>query len=257
MMTETALVRSDSPREGVWRVTLDDPQHANALGTTLVHQLASALHAALDSGARVLVLDSSSDRFCGGSDLRDAGQASDADLRARFSEVEDLLEMIWNAPALTIAVVRGAAFGAGADLVAACDYRIGTHHARFAFPGSRFGVVLGTRHLAELVGRQRALEILIENRRLSADEAYSCGLLSSLCEDERALASRIEEILSGSDGLDSPTLHALLRLIRHAPSELDRRELLNSTARAGLATRLGEYAQRVRAQKAAREAHKP
>jgi enoyl-CoA hydratase/carnithine racemase len=255
-MTETNLVKSDSPREGVWRVVLDDPLRANALGPVLVGQLSSALHAAFAGNARVLMIDSSSERFCGGSDLRDVDQAGEADLRARFSEIGDLLEMVRSAPALTVAVVRGAAFGAGADLVASCDYRIGTPRARFAFPGSRFGIVLGTRHLAELVGRQHALELLVENKTLDAKEAYSCNLLSSLCDDERALASRIEDILSGSEGLDSSTLRALLRLIRHAPSEQDRRELLRSTARPGLAARIRGHAQRVRAQREARNAHK-
>lgn len=55
--------------------------------------------------------------------------------------------------------VLSAAFGAGAELVSSCYYRLGTQHARFAFPGSRFDSVLRTRHLAERVGRQHALEI--------------------------------------------------------------------------------------------------
>src|SRR5665213_492092 len=107
-MIETILIEPNSPREGVWRLVLDDPRHANALSPTLVAQLDKALHSAFDAEARIVLIDSSSDRFCGGSDLSDADRVTEADLRARFSAIEDLLETVRRAPALTIAIVRGA-----------------------------------------------------------------------------------------------------------------------------------------------------
>ncbi|MGC1816678.1 MAG: enoyl-CoA hydratase/isomerase family protein [Casimicrobiaceae bacterium] len=230
---------------------LDDPLHANALSARLVERLHASLRNAFDSGARAIVLDSSGDRFCAGSDLSGADEQDDCELRERFGEIEDLLETVRRAPALTIAVVRGAALGAGADLVASCDYRIGTMGARFAFPGCRFGLVLGTRHLATVVGRQVARETLIEGRTLGATEAVGCGLLSSLCAEDE-IASRVDAILQSSEAIDSETLRAILRLTRDPPSERDRDELLRSTSRAGLAERVRAHARRVREARATR-----
>jgi enoyl-CoA hydratase/carnithine racemase len=247
------LVRTerDASCERSVRLVLDDPRHANALSPALTARLHDALHDAIASEAKTIVFDSSSERFCAGFDLRDAEAFDDAALRERFDAVEALLESVRRAPAVTIAVVRGPALGAGADLVAACDYRIGTSQARFAFPGSRFGVVLGTRHLAGVVGRQAALETLVEGRTLDADAALRCGLLSEARSPE-SLQSRIDEIARHCASIDIETLRAMLRLIRSEPSELDRAELRASAAREGFGERVREHARRVREARDAR-----
>ncbi|HEY2819231.1 MAG TPA: enoyl-CoA hydratase/isomerase family protein [Casimicrobiaceae bacterium] len=250
-MSDLVRVERDAPRPGSWRLVLDDPSHANALSPRLVAQLAASLHAAFESDARAIVFDSSGDRFCGGFDLADIEGLTDAQLRERFAAIEDLLETIRRAPALTIAVVRGAAIGAGADLVASCDYRIGASNARLAFPGSRFGVVLGTRHLAAVVGGQLAREILVEGRKLDASAAVECGLLSSLCAEDK-IAARIDEILRGAEAADVETMRAILRLTRDAPSERDRTELVRSVSRDGLAERMRQHARRANEERVAR-----
>lgn len=250
-MSELLRVERDVPRAGSWRFVLDDPLRANALSPRLVASLQVSLHAAFENDARAIVLDSSGERFCAGSDLADIDRLDDTDLRERFGAIEDLLETLRRAPALTIAVVRGPALGAGADLVAACDYRIGTSGARLAFPGSRFGVVLGTRHLAAVVGRQLAREILIEGRTLDARTATDCSLLSSLCAEDQ-VAERVDDILRGAEALDIATLRAILTLTRDAPSGRDRSELLRSVWREGLAERVREHARRARDARAAR-----
>ncbi|HSC24356.1 MAG TPA: enoyl-CoA hydratase-related protein, partial [Casimicrobiaceae bacterium] len=117
--------------------------------------------------------------------------------------------------------------------------------ARFAFPGSRFGVVLGTRHLAGLVGRQAALEILVEGRTVDADEALRCGLLSEICGDDESTA-RVEAILQRSEAIDSDTLRAMLALLRELPSQRDRDALVASVSRDGLAARVRDHARRTR-----------
>jgi enoyl-CoA hydratase/carnithine racemase len=244
-------IEQDAPRAGVWRLVLDDAPRANALSPALVGCLQAALRTAFERDVRCIVIASSSERFCAGADLGDVEHLDDSALRDRFSALEDLLETVRRAPALTIAVVRGAALGAGADLVASCDYRLGTPKARLAFPGSRFGVVLGTRHLATVVGRQAARELLVEGKSLDAQAAARCGLLSELCSDD-AVDSRVESIAQSSEAIDAPTLRAILRLTRELPSERDRAELLQSTSRGGLAERLREHARRAQEQRALR-----
>jgi enoyl-CoA hydratase/carnithine racemase len=252
-MTELVQLARDVPRAGCWRLVLDDPANANALSAALVAHLRDALQQAFAGGARAILLDSTGGRFCGGFDLRDVERVGDDELRKRFVAVEDLLETVRRAPALTIAVVRGAALGAGADLVAACDYRIGTDVARFAFPGARFGVVLGTRHLAAVVGRKAALDAVVEGRTLDAARAAACGLLTEICAED-ALAARVDDIVHRSEAIDAETLRAVLRLTRDAASDRDRSELLASVSRPGLADRIRAHARRVHEERSARRA---
>ncbi len=251
IVTQLLRVERDRSPQEVWRLVLDDARRANALSRQLVDELQTSLRTAWASSARCVVFESAGERFCSGFDLADTDRATDMELQERFAATETLLESIRRAPALTIAVVRGAAFGAGADLVASCDYRLGTHASRFAFPGNRFGVVLGTRQLASVVGLQRAREILIEGEVLDAGEAQRCGLLSELCTDAE-LSGRVDEILQRSKALDAATLEAILRLTRDEASELDAAELARSLAREGLADRLRAHAQRIGEERAAR-----
>lgn len=256
IVTQLLRVERDRSQQQVWHLVLDDARRANALSRQLVDELQTSLRAAWASDARCIVFESAGERFCSGFDLADIDRATDMELQERFAAIENLLESIRRAPALTIAAVRGAAFGAGADLVASCDYRLGTHASRFAFPGNRFGVVLGTRHLAAVVGRQRAREILIEGEVLNANEAQRCGLLSELCADAE-LAGRVDEILRRSKALDTATLEATLRLTRDTASELDTVELAHSLAREGHADRLRAYARRIGEERAVRRQAAP
>ncbi|HJU24617.1 MAG TPA: hypothetical protein VJ891_19105, partial [Casimicrobiaceae bacterium] len=114
-------------------------------------------------------------------------------------------------------------------------------------------VVLGTRHLASVVGRQAALEILIEGKTVNADAALACGLLSEI-RDPQSVDARVEEILVRCECLDIETLRAMLRLLRDAPSERDRAELLASVSRGGFAERVRAHARRVRDERERRRA---
>lgn len=237
-------IARDAARTGVVRITLDDQQNANALSPELVTQLDEAVQAACDETTSAIVLQSSSSRFCAGFGLADIDVVDDATLAARFTAIETMLERVRRAPALTVAVVAGVAMGAGADLVAACDYRIGTDRARLGFPGSRFGVILGTRHLAGLIGGQRARETLVEAKILHAAAAHACGLLSELCEPDNVDA-RVDELLARAMEFDPETLRTLLRLTRQPSSASDMEELARSTARAGLAERMRAHTRKV------------
>lgn len=242
-MDRCVRIARDVPRSGAWQVVLDDPERANAVSPGLVQQLQDALDDAIANGAQSIVLSSSGRRFCAGFDLSDIETADDNELRERFEAIEALLERFRRAPAVTIALVAGPALGAGADLVAACDYRIGTDDARLGFPGIRFGVILGTRHLAGLLGGQRARELLLEGRIVDAATAHEIGLLSERCPADR-FEARVDEITAHAAALDPNALEALLRLTRMPASDVDLAELNRSTSRPGLAERMRAHARR-------------
>jgi len=137
-------------RGPVWTVTLDRPQQANALSAELVEALHGVLDEAELARPLALVLRGNARHFAAGFDLSGLSTETDASLAHRFLRIGLLLERLGAAPYLTIAVAEGAAVGAGADLVLACDARLVAPGVELRFPGSAFGVVLGVARRALL-----------------------------------------------------------------------------------------------------------
>jgi enoyl-CoA hydratase/carnithine racemase len=130
--------------------------------------------------------------------------------------------------------------GAGADIVASCTFRIGTPAARFRFPGFRFGVALGTRHLAQLVGTQKARELLLSNATIDAGAALRLGLLTHLVESE-SLQSAADELLASAAGLDRNSRSRILHLTSAQDDDANLAELVRSVSAPGLHERIARY----------------
>lgn len=173
---------SVSREKQVTTLTLARAQRANALD----HDLVEALHAALDGafadGTRLLVLAGEGDNFCAGFDFGGFESASNAELCWRFVRIEQMLQKLAHAPIDTLALAHGGAFGAGADLLAACTHRVASPHLRLRMPGWKFGLALGTRRLAALIGAEQARQALAEARTWNAAEAMACGLVGRISE---------------------------------------------------------------------------
>jgi enoyl-CoA hydratase/carnithine racemase len=179
-MTSAPLdVRRDG---GVTALVLNRPDKANALNAELVEVLLDAVATARQDGTQLLVLHGEGKAFCGGFDFEDLDRQSDGDLVLRLIRIELLLQAIHYAPCATLALCHGGAFGAGADLVCACDQGIAAPATKFRMPGLRFGIALGTRRFAARVGASSALEILTASRTFHAEEAVELGLLDSIAE---------------------------------------------------------------------------
>jgi enoyl-CoA hydratase/carnithine racemase len=91
-----------------------------------------------------------------------------------------------NSPKPVVAAIRGYCMGGGLDLALACDARIASRDAVFAHPGGSLGIITGwggTQRLPRLIGRSRALEMLVTGRRLDAEEAFACGLIQKIADD--------------------------------------------------------------------------
>ncbi|MFC7494387.1 MULTISPECIES: enoyl-CoA hydratase/isomerase family protein [unclassified Nocardioides] len=139
-------------RGPVWTVTLDRPARANALSADLVEALHGVLDEAEAARPRVLVLQGNERHFAAGFDLGGLADETDASLALRFLRIGVLLERLLAAPYVTVALAQGAAIGAGADLVLACDHRLVDRRVTLRFPGAAFGVALGGVRRAELGG---------------------------------------------------------------------------------------------------------
>jgi len=224
----------------VLQLTLDRPEKANALDASLVELLLAQVTAAADDGTRLLVLRANGRHFCAGFDFTGFESHSDGDLLLRFVRIEQLLQAVYAAPFATLALAKGRVLGAGADLFAACSTRIAAPGASFAFPGARFGLVLGTRRLAQRIGADAARRIVAGGQTVGESEAHRLGLVEEIAAAE-AWSERIATLAQRSLLLDERTQATLHRLTAADTREADMAELVASAARPDLKARIRAY----------------
>lgn len=172
----------------VWRVTLDRPDAGNAVDGRLAEDLRAALLGKA-AEARAVLLDAAGPRFCVGGDVRQFGAAPDlgpfvGDLaRDWHATIRVLLEL--DVP--VVAAVHGAVAGAGVGLMSACDIVVCGRSTRIrpAYVGLGFSPDGGTSWaLARGLGSARALDLMLTNDALSAEEAQQAGLVARVVGDE-------------------------------------------------------------------------
>jgi len=243
----------DVRRGEVWQVRLERPARANALSAALVEDLLELLAEAERARPAALVLRGNARHFAAGFDLDGLAGESDGSLALRFLRVGGLLERVATLPCLTVAAVEGTAVGAGADLVAACDERLGATTARFRFPGAGFGVVLGTARLAALVGPAAAAYATGES--VTAAEAHRSGLLTRAPVPPDLLDDQVEQVLQRW-GRVHPTARAEVLAQARPPVAYDAAlgALARSVAEPGLHDRVTAFAARTRPAAAAAHA---
>lgn len=228
-------------RDGAaWTFTLARPEKRNALSAELVEALLASVEEAHRSDAALLVFRGEGNNFSAGFDFADFATQSEGDLLHRFVRIETLLQTVAASPCLTLALAHGRNFGAGVDLVAACRQRIATPDASFRMPGLKFGLVLGTRRFADIVGPARAAPILQEARAFDASEAAAIGFVDALVDMPQWPAA-IEEARKTSSALEPATRATLYEVLRTDHGDADLATLVRSAARAGLKARIEGY----------------
>ena len=224
----------------VTRVVLSRPEKLNAFNAELVEGVAQAVADAEAAGTRLIVFQGDGKGFSGGFDLSDIDTSSDGDLLLRFVRVEQALQAIYHARAATLALVHGASYGAAADLVAACQWRVASPDARFRMPGSRFGLVLGTGRLAALVGEDHARNLLLRDKPFGADEALKCSFLTEVA-DKGTWSSVSDRILGHVLALDADTFAALSARKRRDTRDADLAVLALSATNGSVKDRIRAY----------------
>ena len=156
---------------GIEVLRLDRPQARNALDSAALAELERALAAlAADDALRVLVLSTTSERaLCAGADVAEALDRDGALARMEaFTRVYAAVEAF---PAPTVCVCVGNVVGAGAELAAGCDLRVGGDNLKLAWAGARLGVPVGPARLTPLVGLATAKDLVLTGRTLGMQEA--------------------------------------------------------------------------------------
>jgi enoyl-CoA hydratase/carnithine racemase len=190
------LVRSEPGR--VWRLVLDRPQARNAVSAPMLEDLAAALaESAGDPEARVILLSGAGPDFCAGVDLAELAEAARGPGGVEYGRrLEDALRAIADHPLPVVAVLGGAALGAGCQIAVASDLAIAADDARIGIPSGRLGIVINLENIERLilsVGPKRAAEILVAGRTLSGAEAAAWGLVNESVPGD-ALAERAVQV---------------------------------------------------------------
>lgn len=178
------MIRSEH-NQRITTITLDRPDKLNAFSGTMREDLLAALRAAdADADTRVVVITGAGRAFCAGGDVDYMSGLQKASDTASFQKLldagRDIVTTIAELSKPVIASVNGVAAGAGCNLALACDYRIASEHAKLGETFVRIGLHPdwgGTWLLPRLVGRSRALELLMTGRIVDAAEALAIGMV--------------------------------------------------------------------------------
>ena len=193
----------DEPAEGVRRLTLNRPDSLNALSYAAYEELITSFEEVRnDPAVRVVILTGAGRAFCAGHDLRDAGtpswvaegQGKAQWSRAVLAKLGSIPPLMRSLPQPVIAAVNGVTAGAGYSLALAADLTIAARSARFvnAYHNAGTGHELGLSYLLpRAVGAQRAAELLLTGKSVSAEEAAAMGLILRAVEDERLMEAAL------------------------------------------------------------------
>ena len=176
--------------EGILVLRIDRPEVRNALDTAAIGELVTALTGpgSADDVRAVVLSTTSSTAFCAGADVgEELDGAGGVGRMEAFARLYAALDAV---PAPTIAVCVGNCVGAGAELVAGCDLRVGGDNLKLAWAGSRLGAPVGPARLVPLIGLSRAKELILTGRVVGLAEAQELGLIHrSAAADEAEAAA--------------------------------------------------------------------
>ncbi|HEX8743415.1 MAG TPA: enoyl-CoA hydratase-related protein [Thermoleophilaceae bacterium] len=177
---------------------MNRPEARNALSSEVMEEMAALLEGwDYDPEIRCVVIAGSDDYFAAGADIKAMAERS-------FQEVLDApTKAFWTRLAAIqtpmVAAVSGYALGGGCELALACDMIVAAPSAEFGQPEILLGLIPGgggTQRLTHTIGKQRAMELVLTGRRISADEAYSMGLVNAIDKDWLGRAMEIAQVIA-------------------------------------------------------------
>jgi enoyl-CoA hydratase len=188
--------------EGVAVVTVNRPKVLNALNTETLDELRRTVLALKhDDGVRCVILTGAGEKaFVAGADINELAVQTPAGGRDLAMRGQHVLDLVENMGKPVIAAINGYALGGGCELAMACTLRIAADSARLGQPEINLGIIpgyAGTQRLARLVGRGRALEILLTGDHITAEDAWRLGLVNrvvpaaALMTEARRLAATL------------------------------------------------------------------
>jgi enoyl-CoA hydratase len=181
-------------KDAVAFVTVNRPEKLNPLNRETVQSLRRCFDdIAADTAIKAVILTGAGEKsFVAGADINELEGLSAAQGRAWALEGQQAFSVIENLPKPVIAAINGYTLGGGLELAMACHIRIASPNARLGQPEVKLGIVPGyggTQRLPRLVGKGRALEMILTGEPVTAEEAYRIGLVNRVVAAEELLAT--------------------------------------------------------------------
>ena len=163
-------------------ITVNRPDKLNALNDRVIGELGEAIDQAVSDGTvGGIILTGAGRAFVAGADISELESHGAISAKALAQRGQDVFRRFETSPKPVIAAVNGFALGGGCELAMACHIRIASEFAKFGQPEVKLGLIPGyggTQRLPRLVGRGRALQLLLTGEMIDANEAYRIGLVN-------------------------------------------------------------------------------
>ena len=186
-------------KDSIAYVTLNRPKVLNALNKKTWADLRTAFEAARDDAAvRGVILTGAGDKaFIAGADISELANVSAVEAEESSTFGQEVLNLVENLGKPVIAAINGFALGGGCETAMACTIRVASEHAKLGQPEVKLGLIPGgggTQRMPRLVGKGRALQIILSGEIISAQEAYRIGLVNEVVPAAEVI-TRAEAIL--------------------------------------------------------------
>lgn len=179
---------------GITTITINRPKKLNALNRDTIEELHDAFEVAnTDAGTKVIILTGSGDKaFVAGADISEFADFNVEEGSLLAAKGQDLLfNFIENLSTPVIAAVNGFALGGGLELAMACHFRVASTNAKVGLPEVSLGVIPGyggTQRLPQLVGKGRAMELIMTAGMIDANKALSYGLVNHVVAQDELIS---------------------------------------------------------------------
>ena len=188
MEFENLLIKTEN---NITTISINRPKNLNALNIKTLDEIANAVKLyVLNKNTKCIIITGVGDKaFIAGADIKEFINYSTSDAYG-FSEKGNkfLFEVIENSPKPIIAMINGYALGGGLELAMACHIRVASEDSRMGLPEVSLGIIPGyggTKRLPLLIGKGRAMEMIITGRMINAEEAKSFGLINYMVKKEK------------------------------------------------------------------------
>ncbi len=203
---------------GLAKITINRPKKLNALNSATIAELSTAFKTLEDNkDVKVIIITGSGEKaFVAGADISEFANFSVEEGRklAKLGQ-ESLFDLVENLSTPVIAAVNGFALGGGLELAMASHFRVASDNAKMGLPEVSLGVIPGyggTQRLPQLVGKGKAMELIMTAGMISADEAKDCGLVNHVVtlEELMPLAEKLaSKIMRNSSVAISAAIRAV------------------------------------------------
>lgn len=200
-MGEYKTLLVDRLSGGITVVKLNRPTKLNALNIELITELRSVFEWLIDDPATrgIIITGEGEKAFAAGADIAEIAALNEVNARKFAERGQDAFDLIEDCNKPVLAAINGFALGGGCELAMACHMRVAVAHAKFGQPEVNLGLIPGyggTQRLTQLVGKGKAMELMMTADMITAAEAHRIGLVNHVVEEPAELMAFAQHMMA-------------------------------------------------------------